>query len=265
MVVSKIDVKFAIAHRHKKDTTEPAHKHTCYELIYYVKGEGKSIIGTNEYAYSENTVAFVSAIEEHSEYHQTETDVIFFGYNINNDLFNLTDGIYEDKDKTILKLFKEIIQEHYVKGLYYKIAIENAVEKILLLLCRKNNVVYEKKNIESYIGKAVDYINVNLQNDITPASVAASIGYSYGHFRHQFLKYMDVGVKEYILRARIDAAKEYLVNSDQTIETIAERFKFSNSSHFSTVFKRYVGVMPNQYRKAYIEKNRIEVEYENQE
>ncbi len=263
--MSKIDVKFAIEHRHKADTTEPTHKHRCYELVYYVKGNGKSIIGTREYSYAGNTIAFISSDKEHSEYHQTETDVIFFGYTISNDLFKLVDGIYMDEDGVILGLFQEIIREHYLKDMFYKIAIENAVEKILLLLCRKINKPSEKEKIESYIERAIDYININLQNDITSASVAANIGYSYGHFRHQFLKYMGVGVKEYILRARIDAAKEYLVNSNQTIEKIAERFRFSNSSHFSTVFKRYIGMMPNQYRKEYIEENHIEVKYKDQE
>lgn len=262
--MSRIDINFLIEHKHKENTTEHLHTHPCAELVYYARGKGKSVIGSHEYDYSDNTVAFISSNAKHSEYHEAETEVMFFGCNFDNEIFNLSNGVFEDKDKKLYGFFQDIFQEYYSKELYYKIAMENLAEKILLLLARKANKAY-KKSIDDYIGVAVNYINANLQNDITPASVAEKLGYSYGYFRHQFLKCMGVSPKKYILTARIDAAKEYLANSDQPIEEIAERFLFANSSHFSTAFKQYIGVLPSQYRAGYIIENSIDVEYQDRQ
>ena len=43
------NLKFMIRHVHPKGSVEPSHAHGGSELVYYVRGDGKSVIGDREY------------------------------------------------------------------------------------------------------------------------------------------------------------------------------------------------------------------------
>ena len=93
--------------------------------------------------------------------------------------------------------------------------------------------------------------------------LAAAVGYSYDYFRHQFLKYTGASPKEYILKERIERSKKRLIQTEDSISTIAKRYNFESSSYFARVFKNIVGVTPTEYRKEIRNRpNEIKVEYE---
>ncbi len=55
--------------------------------------------------------------------------------------------------------------------------------------------------------------------------------------------------QEYIQDKLIDTAKERIAGSDMTISQIADELGFQYSQHFNRVFKKRVGITPNEYRK----------------
>lgn len=259
--MNKIDIKFIMSHVHGKRSIEDLHSHACNEFVYYVRGKGKSTIGKKTYDYAPNTFAFIPANVSHSEYHETETKVVFFAYDINSDLLNVNRGVFKDNDGEILRYVEEIHGESLRKETLYKLAMENIVEKILILVNRKLNMPADKDKLENYMDFVVNYINMNVQSDINVRSVAASIGYSYDYFRHQFRERFGMSVKEYIVKTRVENVKEYLVNSEEPIEKIAKRFFFTSQSHLTVVFRKYTGYTPAQYRKEYIVRNDVDSYY----
>ena len=56
--------------------------------------------------------------------------------------------------------------------------------------------------------------------------------------------------QEYIQAKIIDTAKDFLLGTDKTISQIADDLGFQYSQHFNRLFKRNVGMSPNEYRKA---------------
>ena len=56
--------------------------------------------------------------------------------------------------------------------------------------------------------------------------------------------------KEYVLEARIEAARAYLRGSSLPVKRIADELGFHDEFHFSRSFKRRVGVSPVRYRAA---------------
>ena len=53
------------------------------------------------------------------------------------------------------------------------------------------------------IGKAIDYIEENLKNDISIGQVASAIGYSEYHFLRMFKKLVGLTPASYIRKRRI--------------------------------------------------------------
>ena len=58
----------------------------------------------------------------------------------------------------------------------------------------------------------------------------------------------DISIKEYLNQYRIKQAKKKLLEGVNVSE-VADQTGFANFSYFSTVFKKYAGCSPSEYRK----------------
>ena len=72
------------------------------------------------------------------------------------------------------------------------------------------------------------------------------------HFSRQFKRYAGVSPHTYLVNARINTARFYLVSSDLTVKEIAYNCGFSSVSSFCTCFKKNVGSTPMDYRNAHL-------------
>ena len=54
--------------------------------------------------------------------------------------------------------------------------------------------------------------------------------------------------KEYLNRVRVEEAERLLTNTDYPIIDIAVACGYRDQSYFTTVFKKYTGLTPRQYR-----------------
>jgi AraC family transcriptional regulator len=79
--------------------------------------------------------------------------------------------------------------------------------------------------------------------------LAREIGVHPVHLARSFRRHFGASPGEFVRRARIEHACEELASKNTTLVEIALRNGFASQSHFSTTFKRYVGVTPATYRR----------------
>lgn len=96
---------------------------------------------------------------------------------------------------------------------------------------------------------ARQYIGQNLNKPLSLEIVAEAIGLSPSYLSAIFKQNEGIGLKQYITRQRIDAAKNLLLYSDAEIGTIASYVGFCSQSHFGKTFKDITGMTPNQFRR----------------
>lgn len=99
--------------------------------------------------------------------------------------------------------------------------------------------------------RVVDYIDDHLSERITLTDLASVAGLSRMHFASQFRMATGLRPHEFLLRRRIRKAEELLFGSSMQIIQIALAVGFQSQAHFTTVFKRFVGYTPNQWRGAH--------------
>jgi len=84
---------------------------------------------------------------------------------------------------------------------------------------------------------------------VSVRDLARAAGLSARQLQRRFLELFGVGVKEFILRARIHAAAEDLQTGHQSIARIALDAGFYDQSTFTKHFRRRAGMTPSQYRR----------------
>lgn len=97
--------------------------------------------------------------------------------------------------------------------------------------------------------RALDYIDVHLAEPFTLADLAAFTGLSRMYFAAQFRAATGVRPHEYLLRRRIQRAQELLSRPGLAVVEVALSVGFQTQAHFTTVFKRFVGETPYQWRR----------------
>lgn len=98
--------------------------------------------------------------------------------------------------------------------------------------------------------RAVEYIRENIDNDISFRDVAAHLDMSAYHFAHMFKHSTGEPPHRYIVRCRVDRAKELLSATRLPIADVAFEVGYKSQSHFTTCFGKLVGITPAAFRAA---------------
>lgn len=114
-----------------------------------------------------------------------------------------------------------------------------------------------KQKISSYSGGfqhklrwAIEYINENLDKNLTLSEIAATLGMSPYHFARAFKQLTGLPPHQYLVERRLEQAKTLLAKTDLAIAEIAYRVGFANQSHFTTLFRKHTAITPKAYRNA---------------
>ncbi len=106
-------------------------------------------------------------------------------------------------------------------------------------------------NVPAWLRKVRDYCAGNIDSDIMIEDLAAIAGCSKWHFSRQFALYEGVSPHRYLTDLRIKSAVRLLENSTLSIKEIAEKCGFYDLAYFGKVFKSYMNVSPEKYRKLF--------------
>lgn len=104
-------------------------------------------------------------------------------------------------------------------------------------------------NYNENIQKTVDYIEKNLEGDLSVRSISKNVNISKSVLYKNFHSHFGCTVSEYINTKRIERSVELMKNSALSIEEISQKVGFSSAAYFSRIFKKQMGMPPIQYRK----------------
>jgi AraC-like DNA-binding protein len=95
-------------------------------------------------------------------------------------------------------------------------------------------------------------VDDHLTAKITLQDLAKVSGLSRMHFAAQFRTATGMRPHQYLLKRRIERAEELLKRPDVPLVEVALMVGFQTQAHFTTVFKRFAGDTPHQWRCAYL-------------
>lgn len=128
----------------------------------------------------------------------------------------------------------------------------NTAMAILLSLCLKK-IGMEKIRLGSEAPEdklsAIDaYIEANITEKITVDDLAQLVHFHPNYFIKFFNKYYGIPPHQYIIRKKLDYGEKLLMETDLSLEEIADILKYNSAFHFSSSFKKNTGFSPNTFR-----------------
>ena len=92
------------------------------------------------------------------------------------------------------------------------------------------------------------YMNQNLSKKFSLIDLSAEAYMSVSKFKYVFKTVVGQSFSEYMTQKRMEYACELLSYSNLYIAEIADLVGYKNSGSFSAHFKKYMGILPNNYR-----------------
>ena len=93
------------------------------------------------------------------------------------------------------------------------------------------------------------WLQGHIQDPLTVGLMASQVGLSAAHFSREFKRSTGLTPWDFVVRLRLDGARESLLNGDCSA-TVASRFGFADQSHMARLFKVRFGASPSAYVKA---------------
>lgn len=93
----------------------------------------------------------------------------------------------------------------------------------------------------------VDFINANLDENVSLTELAKIVQLSPYHFAHLFKRTANTSPHQYLIRCRIERAKQLMMMGNLSIAAIAQTVGFASQGHFTYHFKRLMGVTPKVF------------------
>ncbi|MBA3828311.1 MAG: helix-turn-helix transcriptional regulator [Taibaiella sp.] len=110
---------------------------------------------------------------------------------------------------------------------------------------RKSRIIEKIKNI--IIQLVHHSINGTLKVNLSD-HIAAELHYDYNYLSTLFSEVEGIPIEKYLIRQKIEKAKELLVYDELNISEIAYNLGYSSVSHLSSQFKQVTGFTPSHFK-----------------
>jgi len=102
---------------------------------------------------------------------------------------------------------------------------------------------------KEFVAAAIAYLQKHLAEPLRMDDLVRHLGFSRSRMFDMFKEQTGLTPNDYLLRLRVEKAQEQLSQTDVPVTDIALATGFSSGQYFSTVFARYTGVSPSDFRK----------------
>lgn len=243
------------------------HCHESYEFTIFSNPQACLGIDNNRLQVGANTVVQINSGQSHGPKGEARKQRMSGILIDNSYLHDIAHQVYSNSDfyfdniasyeyTEIYILMRKIIEEARAMqaGHCFMLDVLSTQMAILLLRHAKNCKLIGKHNDKPYkkngVEKVIEYFKEHYDdNSYSFVEIADIANLSPYHLIRAFKLQTGKTPYEYLVELKIDKARELLKNKKYTVTEICYLCGFNNHSHFTTVFKRKVGVTPTDYRK----------------
>jgi len=122
---------------------------------------------------------------------------------------------------------------------------------ILVKYAKTSRIARADTLSKAQLRRSIEFIHKNLHVDLSLSDIAAVANMSKYHFAKSFRQALGIAPHKYLVKLRMENARNLLLSDDLSIEEIAHRVGYADKSHFSSQFLKVVGTTPHRYRRGH--------------
>lgn len=230
-------------------------------LIYCVEGRGRAQINNDHYQVNAGDFLIVPAsLPHHYEADEDQAWTIYwlhFKGKMSDSIcesisrrYNSFKGSVNYSQKRI-NLFDEIytnLERGYSNDniTYANMCLWNFMASFLF--DNKFNYIVKEQSAD-ITTTAIDFMQQNLDETLTLADISKKVNLSVSHFAAIFHRKTGFAPIEYFNHLKIQKACQYLQFTEDRVNEISSHLGIEDPYYFSRLFKKLMGVSPNEYRK----------------
>ena len=164
---------------------------------------------------------------------------------------------------TLISIGRDMILEkrldEYLRDLYKEKSLPDMLsrlEEIFKEICRESQMT-KKSQEDMYAERLNQYVTENYTDNMLSICMAAeAFSLSEGYFSRFYKRIMGKSFSDCLEELRLNKAKEFMRDTEDTVEEIAGKVGYGNGATFRRAFKRVYGISPNQWKQSCREQNR---------
>lgn len=144
---------------------------------------------------------------------------------------------------------------HFPNGQLFLDAVEQALAVALVngyAVRRPSTRIYRGGLTPARLRRITELVQAKIDDDLSLEEMAQSVKLSIGHFSHMFRKSTGQSPHQFVLRHRVERAKDFLRSPELRMLDVAVACGFKTQQHFARVFRQVCGVSPTEYRQEFL-------------
>ena len=258
---------FYVDETYSKNHAHMLHQHQgILELLYVFEGEGGYIVGSREYAVTAGDLIICNAETLHGEApFQAHTMQTYCCALSGVHKQELPPGcLISSYQRPVLQLHQYQTPIHQIMPHIYELHIASShnsdicrqlaisvllmVEQVLALHDKYDRNQIEQKN-ETLVRQITEYLDCHYTESLSLDKIARYMHISTSYLSHLFKRETGLSPMQYVIHRRIGEAQSLLMETNLPVHVIEERLGFGSSCHLTSMFKKYVGIAPREYRR----------------
>ena len=244
------------------------HTHSFYQLIFCKKSGGYIRIGGALYPAQEHNVYLSKPGSCHSIDQCNMLEILEIKFNAAGIMAQRIDQLPDQfslQNTPITEAFLDrVCLELNRKDPCFDSAATNALELFFIdafryfgvvthqSICAQNDTDCQntsRENGDLQILQLKDYIDAHMHENLTLEQLAKLAHFNKTYFVQRFKELWGVPPMKYVSNMRCQKARYLLIETDLSVSEISAITGFQSPHYFSSVFKKYTGISPNDFRK----------------
>ena len=240
----------------------PFHKHIFYEFHYILEGIAYTKFRDTEIEAGPGDFYIMQPNLIHAHYQTAKSYHKAFSmawkmepigcggsiYSVFNDItsdLNNDNGIIRREIENLMKENEEDMPHEILK-----LDVCRLIYSLAGMYGNLKPLKYKKNLANDIVDEAMVFMNDNIEKDIRATDISDAVHVSYAHLSRLFDKVLGSSVKKIYRGMKMQKAKDLLNHTELTIEKIALQSGFMNLNYFYDMFKKEIGLTPNEFRRS---------------